>query len=224
MCCFACLAATVACCCRLPLHGFDPLLFLCCSGSAACLLCSNSSGLQSLINSQLMLDPVPHEAAQEQGSLLVAYSVASNQVTPTEACILTQQCHALTVASPPGWLYLLTDWLCSNKQQPACHCDALLSSVKLQLTFTSPCFETTSHRFLFALVLGTVGDSDVPYWLLVSSPGPGGAEFGDGRLPAAAGRDAADAVGSSSGGGGTGRRAGSRSRKLMAARVSGCVK
>lgn len=34
----------------------------------------------ALINDQLMLDPVPHESAQEQGSLLVAYSSALNQV------------------------------------------------------------------------------------------------------------------------------------------------
>jgi hypothetical protein len=36
---------------------------------------------QSLVNNQLMLDPVPHERAQEQGSLLVAYSSAANQVS-----------------------------------------------------------------------------------------------------------------------------------------------
>jgi exosome complex component MTR3 len=33
------------------------------------------------VNEQLLLDPVPHEAAQQQGSLLVAYSLAANQVT-----------------------------------------------------------------------------------------------------------------------------------------------
>lgn len=36
--------------------------------------------LQALIDDRLMLDPVPHEHAQEQGSLLVAYSSALNQV------------------------------------------------------------------------------------------------------------------------------------------------
>lgn len=35
----------------------------------------------SLVRDQLLLDPVPHESAQQQGSLLVAYSVAANQVT-----------------------------------------------------------------------------------------------------------------------------------------------
>lgn len=38
--------------------------------------------LQALVRDQLLLDPVPHESAQQQGSLLVAYSVAANQVSP----------------------------------------------------------------------------------------------------------------------------------------------
>lgn len=37
---------------------------------------------QALVRDQLLLDPVPHESAQQQGSLLVAYSVAANQVGP----------------------------------------------------------------------------------------------------------------------------------------------
>lgn len=37
--------------------------------------------LQALVQDQLLLDPVPHESAQQQGSLLVAYSVATNQVS-----------------------------------------------------------------------------------------------------------------------------------------------
>jgi hypothetical protein len=36
--------------------------------------------LQALVEGKLMLDPVPHESAQQQGSLLVAYSSAANQV------------------------------------------------------------------------------------------------------------------------------------------------
>lgn len=36
--------------------------------------------LQALVDGKLLLDPVPHEAAQQQGSLLVAYSSAANQV------------------------------------------------------------------------------------------------------------------------------------------------
>jgi hypothetical protein len=36
--------------------------------------------LQALVQDRLLLDPVPHESAQQQGSLLVAYSVATNQV------------------------------------------------------------------------------------------------------------------------------------------------
>lgn len=36
--------------------------------------------VQSLVRGQLLLDPVPHESVQQQGSLLVAYSVAANQV------------------------------------------------------------------------------------------------------------------------------------------------
>lgn len=36
--------------------------------------------VQALVRDQLLLDPVPPESAQQQGALLVAYSVAANQV------------------------------------------------------------------------------------------------------------------------------------------------
>lgn len=36
--------------------------------------------LQALIDGRLMLDPVPYESAQEQGALMVAYSLSLNQV------------------------------------------------------------------------------------------------------------------------------------------------
>lgn len=36
--------------------------------------------LQALVRDQLLLDPVPHETAQQQGSMLLAYSLAANQV------------------------------------------------------------------------------------------------------------------------------------------------
>lgn len=41
------------------------------------------AAVQSLVRDQLLLDPVLHESAQQQGSLLVAYSVAANQVRCT---------------------------------------------------------------------------------------------------------------------------------------------
>jgi hypothetical protein len=50
--------------------------------------------LQALVDGKLLLDPVPHESAQQQGSLLVAYSSAANQVRklPAACCLLPAAC------------------------------------------------------------------------------------------------------------------------------------
>jgi hypothetical protein len=44
------------------------------------MVCACVVAVQALAGQQLLLDPMPHECAQQQGSLLVAYSVAANEV------------------------------------------------------------------------------------------------------------------------------------------------